>query len=266
VFQLLGFMRILYRRNLSQFVPRLLSFTLPTETSNSVSKYASHSAAHSTTVTLRQGSAKAYAKMLHSTPPTEPLTDALLNARSEHSDSTTQQIPSVEPSALKAMLIPPQESVSASALFMQTHMDSITKRVLNKFVLADVPLVSTPTLTLESATELVFLPTMLTTGPIDVSITVLTHLPTITIGSVWTFAIRTVILALITRQTSAFLDVLLFPITTTKTKFVSSTAKPLDSLLIQPPGNVSVDVLMSQLMCQYPQLTSVMVIKRMADV
>ena len=149
---------------------------------------------------------------------------------------------------------------------MQTHTDSIIKRALNEFVLDDAPLVSMPTLTLESATQLAFRPTMLTTGPIGVSITVLTHLPTITIGSVWTFAIRTVILALITRRTNAFLDVLMFPITTTKTKFVSSTAKPLASLLIQPPGNVSVDVPMSQLTCQYPQLTSVMVIKRMADV
>jgi hypothetical protein len=232
-----------------------------------VSKYASHSAAHSTTVTLIQGSAKAYAKMLHSTPPTEPLTDALSNARLEHSDSTIQQIPSVKPSALKAMLIPPQESVSTSALFMQTHTDFITKQALNEFALADALQVSMPTLTLESATQLVFLHTMPTTGPIGVSTTVLTPLPTITIGSVWTFAIRTVTPALITRLTSAFLDVLLFPITTTKTKFVSSTAKPLASLLIQPPGSVLVDVPMLQLMRRYPQLlTSVMEMKRMVDV
>ncbi len=169
-----------------------------------MSKYASHSAAHSTTVTLIQGSAKAYAKMLHSTPPTEPLTDALSNAHSELSGLTTQQTPYVKPSALKAMLIPQQESVSTSALFMQTHTDSITKQALNEFVLADALQVSMPILTLESATQLVFLHTMPITGPIVVSTIVLIHLLMITIGSVWTFAIRTVTLALIIRQTSAF--------------------------------------------------------------
>jgi hypothetical protein len=169
-----------------------------------VSKYASHSAAHSTTVTLIQGSVKAYAKMLHSTPPIEPLTDALSNARSELSDSTTQQTPYVKPSALKAMLIPPQESVLTSALFMQTHTDSITKQALNEFALADALQVSMPILTLESATQLVFLHTMLTTGPIGVLTTVLIPLLMIIIGSVWTFAIRTVIPVLIIRLTSAF--------------------------------------------------------------
>jgi hypothetical protein len=160
--------------------------------------------AHNTTATLKQDSAKAFAKTLHSILLIAQLTDVLSNAHWGLSDSTTPQTPSVKPSAQKAMPTPPQEFVSPPVLCTQIHTDFSTKLAPNGFVSVDAPQASMPTLTLESATRPVFLLSMQTTGPIDVLTTVLIRLPMIIIESVWMFAIPTVIQVPITRLTSAF--------------------------------------------------------------